>query len=261
MLEMTNDLVDTNAIQQESVSQISKKVSSVFFKLQCDQMDAKSSGGTGGGGGGTGGGGAGKAQRWNSSSSAGRQEGKIAILTGQGVTESNVLDYLGCIEQRAVDIISEYLRVMSKDNPMTANLAQTNVKLHQTLTSGIRSPTPGPNTPMNWNRRSPTVDLNELAEDEFLSGLDAFPLAVAGGLNIQTSGNPAIAIPFALDALTMKEKDGAGGGGGKDGNGGEDNKVVDLNAFKSKLQKKLGLKESASTPTLFLGSAGSSRRK
>ena len=28
-------------MQQESVSQISKKVSNLFFKLQCDQMDTK----------------------------------------------------------------------------------------------------------------------------------------------------------------------------------------------------------------------------
>ncbi len=239
-LELTNDLVDTNSIQQESISQISKKVSSVFFKLQCDQMDAKQVNGGGGG----------KSQRWNSSSSAGRQEGKIAILTGQGVTESNVLDYLGCIEQRAVDIISEYLRVMSKDNNLTANLAQSNAKLHQTLTSGIRSPTPGPNTPMNWHRRSPTVDLGELQEDDFLTGLEGFP-----ALNVQIT-NPGTAIPFALDTTlnTMKEKE-------KDNpNVSEDNKIVDLDAFKSKLQKKLGLKESASTPS-FLGSAGSNRRK
>ena len=34
-------LTEQNQLQQESISQISKKVSNLFFKLQCDQMDAK----------------------------------------------------------------------------------------------------------------------------------------------------------------------------------------------------------------------------
>lgn len=42
---------------------------------------------------------AGKDKRWSSGS---RPDNKIAVLTGQGVSESNVLEYLGCIEQRAV---------------------------------------------------------------------------------------------------------------------------------------------------------------
>ena len=107
MLDLTRELVDQNAIQQESISQISKKVSSVFFKLQCDQMDAKGSQVS-------------KSQRW---SSGARPDNKIALLTGQGVTESNVLDYLGCIEQRAVDIISEYLRVMAMKDAAAAILS------------------------------------------------------------------------------------------------------------------------------------------
>ena len=39
--EITRQLEEQNAMQQESVSQISKKVSNLFFKLQCDQMDTK----------------------------------------------------------------------------------------------------------------------------------------------------------------------------------------------------------------------------
>ena len=40
-LEITRQLEEQNGMQQESVSQISKKVSNLFFKLQCDQMDTK----------------------------------------------------------------------------------------------------------------------------------------------------------------------------------------------------------------------------
>ncbi|KAJ1412512.1 hypothetical protein B484DRAFT_335765, partial [Ochromonadaceae sp. CCMP2298] len=99
-LEITRQLDAQNTAHQESVSQIGKKVYTLFFKLQCDQMDTKGAQVTGGN----------KNQKW---SSGARPESKIALLTSQGVSESNVVDYLGCIEQRAVDIISEYLRVVS----------------------------------------------------------------------------------------------------------------------------------------------------
>ena len=42
-IEITRQLEEQNSMQQESVSQISKKVSNLFFKLQCDQMDTKGS--------------------------------------------------------------------------------------------------------------------------------------------------------------------------------------------------------------------------
>eukprot|EP01040_Poterioochromonas_malhamensis_P015402 gene15402-17233_t len=160
MLEATRDLVDQNALQQESISQISKKVSSVFFKLQCDQMDAKGSQVS-------------KSQRW---SSGARPDNKIALLTGQGVTESNVLDYLGCIEQRAVDIISEYLRVMSSKDQAGTNAANNTAQR-----STMRSPTPGPSTPMNWQRHEPMVELADLSDDEFLQGIEAPALPVVNG--------------------------------------------------------------------------------
>lgn len=266
MLEMTNQLVDSNAVQQESVSQISKKVSSVFFKLQCDQMEAKGSQVS-------------KSQRWGSNAGGGgaRQDGKIALLTGQGVTESNVLDYLGCIEQRAVDIISEYLRVMSKDgnNPLLAtNNANANNNsnrlLHQTITSGIRSPTPGPSTPMNWQRRQPTVDLGEISDDDFFQ---AFEPGAGAGVGVGGMVNNLTVITNNNTLANSGAAGGVGAGGfvfpssldnNKDtlntnNNVLDDNKPVDLNAFKSKLQKKLGLKESASTPN-FLGSTGGTRK-
>jgi hypothetical protein len=233
-LEVTSQLVDSNALQQESVSQISKKVSSVFFKLQCDQMDAKGSQ-------------ASKSSRYGSSAS-GRQDGKIALLTGQGITESNVLDYLGCIEQRAVDIISEYLRVMNKDNMMATNLATSNSKLYQTLTSGIRSPTPGPATPMNWAKREPIVDVGDLADDDFMTGLDSFPLM---NLNVHSMN-----LPSSFDPPQNNTNIGGGFGPGlPNSTNVDDSKPIDIGAFKSKLQKKLGLKDSGPSSTgLMLGS-------
>lgn len=137
---------------QESVSQISKKVSSLFFKLQCDQMDNQKGNNTS-----------------NLTSSVGtastvttgnkisksilstRTLSNVSILTSQGVQESNVLEYMGCIEQRAVDIIAEYMHKSSNRHD-------------------IRS-TAGPLSPVHWSTE-PMVDLNYVNEDE-LVGLDS----------------------------------------------------------------------------------------
>lgn len=222
-LEITRQLEEQNGMQQESVSQISKKVSNLFFKLQCDQMDTKGSQVN-----------AGKDKRWNAGS---RPDNKIAVLTGQGVSESNVLEYLGCIEQRAVDIISEYLRV-TKDNhgrPGTGSVpTHTSVSKPQ---PGARSPTPGPSSPMrlrssmegalmghnnNNNTNIPMVDVNNLTEDDLLDGSND-----SGGLS-----------------------------GGVD----NDSKPVDLNLFKNKLHRKLGMRDSNSSGTLFRASRGGPRK-
>eukprot|EP01036_Dinobryon_divergens_P035166 gene35166-45533_t len=203
-LEITRQLEEQNAMQQESVSQISKKVSNLFFKLQCDQMDTKA-------------GGKDKDKRWNSGS---RPDNKIAVLTGQGVSESNVLEYLGCIEQRAVDIISEYLRVTKDGHARTGSLPNGS----QRVAPGARSPTPGPSSPMRWRGtvdplggHNTVVDLNNLADDELLEG--------------SNDGSSA------LD---------------------HDSKPVDLNAFKNKLSRKFGIRESNSSGTLFRASRGNS---
>jgi chromosome segregation ATPase len=120
---------------QDSVEQISKKVQSLFFKLQCDQMDTKAKQG---------------------SKSSGRPESRVALLVGHGtggVTESNVLDFMGVIEQRAVDIISDYLRFRAQSE------------------KGIcRSPTPGPGTSA-FTYDLPRPDYSTVDDDEEL--LDA----------------------------------------------------------------------------------------
>ena len=89
---------ERNRESAEYVEQIAKKVQSLFFKLQCDQMDQKSTGN--------------QQQKGAKGTTMNRPESKVALLTGGqgGVTESNVLDYMAVIEQRAVDIITDYLR-------------------------------------------------------------------------------------------------------------------------------------------------------
>ena len=92
-------------------------------------------------------------------SSMSRNEGKMAILTGQGVTESNVLDYMGAVEQRAVDIIGEHIKTHGGQG-------------------GPRSPTPGPSSPMQWPVTT-NVDLPDFGEDDlFVEGeeMDSKPI-------------------------------------------------------------------------------------
>mmetsp|Transcript_4424 Transcript_4424/g.9972 ORF Transcript_4424/g.9972 Transcript_4424/m.9972 type:complete len:584 (-) Transcript_4424:70-1821(-) len=213
-LEITRQLDAQNTAHQESVSQIGKKVYTLFFKLQCDQMDTKGAQVTGGN----------KNQKW---SSGARPESKIALLTSQGVSESNVVDYLGCIEQRAVDIISEYLRVVSAQQ--TANGLSTKMP-----TNLPRSPTPGPSTPMKWQSGrgggGPFVDLTDLSDDEYM---------VDGPLENSE------AVTFGLDTVAELPTTNAGP------SAESDNKPIDLSAYKSKLQRKLGLSESKSGSALF----------
>lgn len=128
--EATIQCVNQNKIHQDSVDQLSKKVQSIFYKLQCDQMDSNKGTQQGGG-----------AKTKGANTGAGRPENKITLLTGTSVSESNVLDYMAAIEQRAVDIISEYLLTNQVD------------------TGGNKYPTPGPSTPMRHGKVH--IDMNE----------------------------------------------------------------------------------------------------
>lgn len=222
-LEVTRSLDSQNTLHQESVSQIGKKVYTLFFKLQCDQMDTKGSS-VGGG----------KNQKWGA---GGRPESKVALLTSQTLSESNVVDYLGCIEQRAVDIISEYLRVTNSAAPGTAGPGKLQLP---------RSPTPGPPSPMNWRGAGtgarggggPFVDLAELSDDEFLNE------------PVESPDKGALGTGMAGMAGGGAATQGTGAGAGA-GMMESDNKPVDLSLYKSKLQRKLGLKESSSATALF----------
>jgi coiled-coil domain-containing protein 63/114 len=118
----------------DCVEQISKKVQSLFFKLQCDQMEAKQ-----------------QPTKGAKGTTMSRPESKVALLTGQGgVSDSNVLDYMAIIEQRAVDIISEYLRFKAYFDH-----------------AAPRSPTPGPITkrlPLGTHGTTISLDLGQVGE-------------------------------------------------------------------------------------------------
>lgn len=140
--EVHDQTVEQNHAQREAVQQISKKIQSVFFKLQCDQMDAKGNP---------------KEQPATTikGTTVSRPESNVALLTSQGVSESNLLDFLGCIEQRSVDIIGNYLRLKASEEG-----------------EGFpRSPTPGPASPGQFPHE-PVIDFNELADEDFLVETD-----------------------------------------------------------------------------------------
>lgn len=134
---------------QEACHEVAKKIQNLFFKLQCDQMDnptkqAVTTGSTGASktGGNKGG---------NNNSTRG--DTKLSLLAGQPISESNVLDFLGCVEQRAVEIINDYLRL------------QANPHDH------ARSATPGPSSPFHWPM-DPLVVPPELHEDALINGTE-----------------------------------------------------------------------------------------
>ena len=137
---------DSHKSMLDGVDQITKKVQSIFFKLQCDQMDSS------------------KPQEKplkGKTVTVSKPDNKIALLTGQGsISEGNVLAYLAIIEQRAVDIVSEYIRDHHKDGLPT-------------------SPTPGPMSPMLTNLGiGPLFDIREVNEEDLfdVDDSDARPL-------------------------------------------------------------------------------------
>ncbi|GMI11812.1 hypothetical protein TrVE_jg6525 [Triparma verrucosa] len=83
--------------EQKTVEKIAKKVQTLFYKIQCDQLLES---GNKAGGKGTG--------------AAISSESRLAVLSGQGVTENNILHFMGLIEERAVQIIGEYVRAESQ---------------------------------------------------------------------------------------------------------------------------------------------------
>ena len=79
--------------------------------------------------------------------SSGRSDNKASALSQQSGSDANILDFMAAIEQRAVDIISEYLLTV-------ANNAGT------TLGNSNKYPAPGPSTPMRGTGRL-QIDMNE----------------------------------------------------------------------------------------------------
>ena len=126
---------EQNKQYTEGVDQIIKKIQSMFYKLQCDQIDNGKNN---------------TQQQKSKGVTVSKPDNKIALLMGQkGPTEANVLDYMGVIEQRAIDIITMYIRD------------------HRQIDSP-HSPTPGPVTPMhNVLQSMPLFDVTNFNEDDW----------------------------------------------------------------------------------------------
>ncbi|CAM9269466.1 unnamed protein product, partial [Choristocarpus tenellus] len=74
-------------VAQTVADRLAKKAQSIFFKIQCDQyLQAVAKDATG-------------------EKAAGLQS-MASTLTGQGITASNILDYMSLIEQRSVQVRS-----------------------------------------------------------------------------------------------------------------------------------------------------------
>jgi chromosome segregation ATPase len=119
---------------KSTIELIAKTVQSIFFKIGCDQMqgirDSMST--KGGKGGGKSGG------HGDSSMSL-----EVSMLSGQDITDSNIMQYLGIIEQKAVEVCGEYAR-QSKSTELATSI--------------------GPQTPMQPN---PVLQVSIPAYDEF----------------------------------------------------------------------------------------------
>lgn len=84
---------------QRMLDRIAKKIQSLFFKIQCDQILASGTRESG------------KGSKLNGQKPfVGRSDNRLALLCGQGVTESNILAYAELIEQRALEIMSDYTK-------------------------------------------------------------------------------------------------------------------------------------------------------
>ena len=142
--EATQAAEEENKALHEFVLQVGKKVQTFFFKIQCDQMDSKAKDAKDEGG-----------RKRGKGATVSRPEGRVALLQQQGVSDSNVLEFMGVIELRTVDVLSEYLRHMSDGRP-----------------GAPLSPTPGPGSPMVHHEvRAPadleaTGDLIDVQEGE-----------------------------------------------------------------------------------------------
>ncbi len=104
-----------------------------------------------------------------------------------------------------------------------------------------RSPTPGPPSPMTWRggrgaNSGPYVNLDDLSDDEFLN-----EPAEAAERMLASAGNTGLSSPGGFPSLNVNT------GAQME----SDNKPINLSMYETKLQQKLGLKESSSGTALF----------
>ncbi|CAM9110440.1 unnamed protein product, partial [Discosporangium mesarthrocarpum] len=119
-------------LAQEVAARLAKKAQSIFFKIQCDQyLQTAAKDATG-------------------ERAAGLQS-MASTLTGQGITASNILDYMSLIEQRSVQVIANYTRKLLAHDPESS------------LMSGPRRP---PSWELPESRPYPDISGEESEGDE-----------------------------------------------------------------------------------------------
>lgn len=94
--EQTAEYAVSAAEAQRTVDKLAKKVQSLFYKIQCEQVDQGGHQGKGG---------------QKSAKPMARTDSQLLLAGGGGgVNESNILQFMELIEQRAVEIIADFTR-------------------------------------------------------------------------------------------------------------------------------------------------------
>jgi len=76
---------------QKMLNLVAKRVQSLFYKIQCDQM-------------------AGNAKSGKKTQRGPRSDSHLLLTSGAGINESNILKFLELVEQRTVELIAEFTR-------------------------------------------------------------------------------------------------------------------------------------------------------
>ena len=99
-VEQTSEYMHSAQEAQRTVEKLAKKVQSLFYKIQCDQVGGKMGGREG---------------PKTPGGTAKRSDSQLLLAGGGGgVNESNILKFMELIEQRAVEIIADFTKKMSQ---------------------------------------------------------------------------------------------------------------------------------------------------
>ncbi|KAJ1462622.1 hypothetical protein M885DRAFT_431029 [Pelagophyceae sp. CCMP2097] len=94
--EATDECSHAALEAQRTLERIAKKVQSLFFKIQCDQVSVPATS---------------KDGKFAAKVNKGGRDSRLALLSsGQGVTESNIVQHAELVEHRALEIMAEYTR-------------------------------------------------------------------------------------------------------------------------------------------------------
>lgn len=304
LTEVNKKLEKENYIKQELISQLCKKVLSVYQKLQCDadankKNSANSSATSTSTNNNNNNSNSTSSTNHPSSSSNSKKinipnnnnskGGKSATLNNQQASEANIIENLGCIEQKSVVVITEYLRIVNKNKDTILQSAtfnstsatssnnpngnsnnnnndnmNNNSSYAKTLTeiinTGLRSPTPGPRIPVNYSLRK-SASTNEIISklnDDFLTSLenvnsqqpDHFHVGNSNSNTFLTSSMD-FPSPTYGSPTNPSNQINTKDLANSTTQGENEDKILDISSFRKKLKKKLELHESHSSPSFF----------